>query len=285
MKFGMASATKRRREEEICDLEPCCEQIDCDRCWLPGEDGMVAYDGAVRATTSPIKKHRGQSDCAGSGCGQTGCTGCTLPDFPSPSLPHMDMVDELDPDAIRNIVKILAAESPFAQSLVRAAYQQRAQMSRSEATDFGPCKRGVEAVFSSRSERYSASGQGYSDVRSCIDTVGQQVGPQSSYDAKKSALEALHDISLSILRADGCRQAIEVKNEFERDDCIPQLMLQIVRSMSSDEQARVGAEYTPYGSTLVESLRYVHEKAVEQYTAGFYDLSLVLDMLDRNALG
>jgi hypothetical protein len=286
MRLDMASVSKRRRDEDEVDEEECdakgCQQIDCERCWSPGEYGRLDCDGGARSVVSPTKRHRGQTNCVGRDCQQLNCTSCYQPDLNIASqspIPYTEMVDQLDPKALREIVKLLAADSPSSQDLIRMVYEQGTCRSKVETANFRGYTADVAAIFSSRSERYSTYGKAYADVRACVNAIGQQVGPQSSYSIKKSALESLHDITLSILRAEACRQAIEVRREFERDDCIPQLMLQIVRSMSTEEQAKVGAEFTLYGSTLIKSLEYVHEKAVETYIAGFYDFSLVLEIL------
>lgn len=120
----------------------------------------------------------------------------------------------------------------------------------------------VDQIFWSRDARYTTPGMAYSDVRVCIDAIANCVGPGSSYNAKTDALEVLQDISLSILRADRPRQATETKARFAQDDCIPQLMLKIVQSMSGEERLRATGEATAQGSTLERSVQYVHEKAV-----------------------
>lgn len=140
----------------------------------------------------------------------------------------------------------------------------------------------VDQVFRSRSKRYTVPGTAYSEVKACIDGIAQHINPHSSYHAKFAALEALQDIALSILRADRSRQAKETRAHFAQDDCISQLMLNIIQSMSNEEKVQASEEATVQGSTLARSLQYVHEKAVEEYLAGFYDLSLVLEALKRN---
>lgn len=199
---------------------------------------------------------------------------------PRPSSSHLEMIARLDVDALRDIVNILAARSTDAQALVEIVYSRLIQ-----EVDLRRYAAEVDRVFSSRSDRYSIAGAAYSDVKSSLDALARQVGPQSSYDAKKSAVEALQDIAFSILRADRSRQAVEVRAQFEKDDCIPRLMLQIVQSMSEEERARISEEATVHGSTFAKGLQWAHEKAVEDYVAGFYDFSLVLESLSRNTGG
>ncbi|KAK9775112.1 hypothetical protein AB5N19_02158 [Seiridium cardinale] len=194
------------------------------------------------------------------------------------TISHDEMISRLDIKTLRDIVTFMAAESSDARALVKLAYLQNNQK-----TDLRRYALEVDQLFGSQSERHAVSGTAYSDVKSSIDKLANHVGPHSSYSTKKSALEALQDITFSILRADPSRQAIEVKEQFETDDCIPLLMLQIVRSMPSEERIRVSLEATVHGSTFVKALRYRHEKAIENYVAGFYDLSLVLESLSQSA--
>ncbi|KAI1867618.1 hypothetical protein JX265_007420 [Neoarthrinium moseri] len=186
-----------------------------------------------------------------------------------------DMVEVLDAETLRTIVNVLATQSSVAQSLVSVAYSQTLQ-----GIDFRNYAQRVDSIISGKSEQYSSPGSACAGVRACIAAIAVRVGPQSPFNTKRSALEALHDIALTVIRTDRSRQSIEVKREFEKDDCIVQLMLQIIQTMPMEERLGVGRGFTSYGSTLLDSIRYVHEKSVENYVAGFYDLALVLHALE-----
>ena len=193
------------------------------------------------------------------------------------------MMAQMDKEDLQRILAIIAAESPVAQAVIQAAYEQRMRMHQEETINFEHYKREIMSIFMCHNERYLVYGQAYSDVKACIDGIAQQLNPQSPYGTKKNAIEALQDISLTIIRADGRRHAVRVRTEFERDDCIPQLMLRILQSMSVDDRHQVGAEITSYGATLLKSLEFTHEQAVISYIAGFYDFSIVLDLLRGRA--
>lgn len=265
-----ATATiKRQRDED--------DAIDASGLLTPESSVGHVYMSATYSNKK-FKPGLGQH---GDDHAQSECSDETMSDISEPigpSIPHAEMISHLGIDVLRDIVKVLSARSTYAQDLVETAYSRVSQK-----PDVGRYAIEVEEIFGSRSKRYSVPGMAYADVKSSIAAVAEWVERQSSYDAKKSALDALQDIALSILRADRSRQAIEVRGQFEQDDCIPQLMLQIVRGMSVEERITVSGEMTIQGSTFARTLQYLHEKAVENYIAGFYDFAIVLDTLSDSA--
>lgn len=196
---------------------------------------------------------------------------------PGAPTTHVEMVAHLNTEVLQDIVTILARTSNDAQVLIELAYGRKY---REPNLQFLAAE--ADGIFGSRSGRYAIPGMAYADITSVINQLAHRLRPYSSYDMKKSGIEVLLDIALSILRADRSRQAKEVKLQFEKDDCIPQLMLQIIGTMSPGDRAALKAEPTGLGSDMVKSLQYVHEKAVEEYIAGFYDFALVLEVLSQD---
>ena len=121
-------------------------------------------------------------------------------------------------------------------------------------------------------------GTAYKNIKLIIEDLANHIGPQSSCDAKIDALIILGIIADTILHAGSTRQALEVKAAFERDDCVPQLMLQIIQTMPMDDLTRLNQD-TSYKKSFTSLIRSSHEKAVEDYVAGFYDFSLVLEAI------
>lgn len=123
-------------------------------------------------------------------------------------------------------------------------------------------------------------GTAYRNVKLVIEEIAHQVGPQSAFENKKNGLLALGGIASTILLSGPSRQVLEVKAQFETDGCIPQLMLQIIQSMTM-EDLRSLSEESMYGVNFYLQLRSSHERAVEDYVAGFYDFSLVLEAISQ----
>lgn len=121
-------------------------------------------------------------------------------------------------------------------------------------------------------------GTAYKNIKLIIEDLANHIGPQSSCDTKIDALIILGIIADTILHAGSTRQALEVKAAFERDDCIPQLMLQIIQTMPMDDLTRLDRA-TISKKSFTSLIRSSHEKAVEDYVAGFYDFSLVLEAI------
>ncbi|KAH6651636.1 hypothetical protein BKA67DRAFT_571447 [Truncatella angustata] len=267
MEANRAGAVKRNRDEE--------DGVDSFRAMTPES----SIDEAICSSTLDNKKRRTSANPHLEQIQVIGHADVAMVDpvvpLP-PAVPYAEMISRLNVDALRDIVATLAAGSNDARALVEIAYGRR-----NRQPDLGQYAVEVDEIFKSRGQRYAVSGVAYSDVKSCIEQLAQQVGPYSTYQTKKSALEALLDIAFSILRADRSRQAVEVKAQFEKDDCISQLMEQIARSMSAVERASVSEETTVHGATFARSLQFVHEKAVENYIAGFYDFALVLEVLSQ----
>ncbi|ETS84500.1 hypothetical protein PFICI_02525 [Pestalotiopsis fici W106-1] len=136
----------------------------------------------------------------------------------------------------------------------------------------------ISHIIEPRDQTSITPGTTYRNVKLAIEAIAHHVGPQSSSEIKTDALIVLRDVAAIILDARPTHQSLEVKAAFERDDCIPQLMLQILQTMSTEDIARLSQE-TTHGSNFASLLRAAHEKAVENYVAGFYDFSLVLEAI------
>lgn len=121
-------------------------------------------------------------------------------------------------------------------------------------------------------------GTAYRHVKLAIEGIAHQVGSESAFETKKNGLLALGAIASTILHSGPSRPALEVRAQFERDGCIPLLMLQIIQSMTLEELRSLGEE-SVYGANFYLQLRSSHERAVEYYVAGFYDFSLVLEAI------
>lgn len=119
-------------------------------------------------------------------------------------------------------------------------------------------------------------GTAYRNVKLIIGEIANQIELKGSHEIRKNGLFALGAIASTILFSGPSRQALEVKAQFERDGCIPQLMLQIIQSMALEELRSLGQE-SVYGVDFYLQSKSSHERAVEDYVAGFYDFSLVLE--------
>lgn len=281
----MATTVKRQRADEEYETNARVWGFD-EPLWSPYPDHNELGDAGLAgddASQSPNKKHRtsGSSAQAASPYMLSG-----LPDgSPSPpSLSATDMIAQLDVDSLRSLLTTWAVRSPVAHQVIRAEYNRSVL-----GLDLAVLAVEVQSLLllaaavpeTGMGEDYHA----YSAVRTRVDAVGEQVRPNAPFAVKRRALEALHDIALCILRAERTRRAVEVRRGFEQDDCIPRLMMRIVESMSPEERVSAAAECTTYGAPLLSGLQYVHNKAVEEYLAGFYDLGMVIEALGGVACG
>ncbi|KAK6223381.1 hypothetical protein LQW54_000499 [Pestalotiopsis sp. IQ-011] len=123
-------------------------------------------------------------------------------------------------------------------------------------------------------------GTAYKNVKLMIGEIAHRIELKGSHDVKKNGLLALEAIASTILLSGPSRQALEVRAQFERDGCIPLLMLQIVRSMTPEELASFG-QGSVDGFNFYLQMQSLHERAVEDYVAGFYDFSLVLEAIGQ----
>ncbi|KAH8682040.1 hypothetical protein BX600DRAFT_447663 [Xylariales sp. PMI_506] len=312
----MATINKRGRDEEeyhgYLGLPSPCE-MDCDDVEASTDTWMVQDVPLETAASKRLKfeLHTPKSTHASlSHPGDASLDGSSNLFPPTPGS-CADIVGQLDPDTLRAIVCTLAADSLHVQDVIKKAYEQQ-RVSQTmppppsppetepEAHVFPAYQAQVSQILSSGgSERWATErGSAHRDVRACVDAIGDRaalLAPCTGV-SKGAALEALHDIAVSVIRAgddegryrrvgggSGRGQAArEVRAEFERgDDCVPRQMLRIVESMAPAERLAAASSYTAYGSTLLRSIEWVHERAVESYLAGFYDLSQVLGALTR----
>ncbi|KAF2993722.1 hypothetical protein E8E14_001146 [Neopestalotiopsis sp. 37M] len=121
-------------------------------------------------------------------------------------------------------------------------------------------------------------GTAYKNIKLIIEDLANHIGPLSSSETKIDALIVLGTVANTIVYGSSTRQALEVKAAFERDDCIPQLMLQIIQILSVEDLTKLNEE-TSHEKNFASLIRSSHEKAVEDYVAGFYDFSLVLEAI------
>jgi hypothetical protein len=270
----MATAAKRQRVEEDWETNSAYDGHFDDSRWNPHTDNPAGGAAPARGTIpAGNKKHR--ADNAGDTPANLYVLGNLHCNPSSLSMSTVDMITQLDAESLRSLVAAWALHSPLAQQVIRVEYNRSVL-----GLDLKFVPMEAEAVLASGDNDSDAEPvRAYHDVRACVNTIGEQVKVQSSYNMKKRALEALHDIALSIFRAQRSRRAVEVRQGFEQDDCITQLMRRIVGSMSPEERAGAGVEYTTYGSTIRDGLRYIHRTAVEEHVAGFYDLGLVIEAL------
>lgn len=111
----------------------------------------------------------------------------------------------------------------------------------------------------SGSEQYDASFDAFSDIVSYIDAIGAEAVDESSFWTKVNALETLRKIAKTILLVNDTL-GHEVRKQFQHDGCLPYLMLEIVQSMTTQEQRSAGASTDSKGS-LTEKVRWVHKEA------------------------
>ncbi|KAI0141956.1 hypothetical protein BJ166DRAFT_540433 [Pestalotiopsis sp. NC0098] len=138
----------------------------------------------------------------------------------------------------------------------------------------------VSRILDPGQQENALPGTAYRNVKLAIEGIAHQVGPQRAFETKKNGLLALGAIASTILHSGPSRPALEVRAQFERDGCIPLLMLQVIQSMTM-EDLRSLSEESIYGGNFYLQLRSSHERAVEDYVAGFYDFSLVLEAISQ----
>ncbi|KAJ8119647.1 hypothetical protein O1611_g10562 [Lasiodiplodia mahajangana] len=134
----------------------------------------------------------------------------------------------------------------------------------------------------SGSKQFEASFDARSDVVACINSIGDETHPQSSYGTKLSAIETLRKIAKTILLAEDTLGS-EVRKEFQHETCLSDIMLRVAESMSPEEQRCAGANTDAKGS-LATKLRWVCDEAKSYCLEGFDGLRDVLALIEPRDL-
>lgn len=107
------------------------------------------------------------------------------------------------------------------------------------------------------SKQYGLAGDVIQDVKDSLETIGNEVRPISSWETKRSAMETLRKITRVILDSSGVI-ADEIKKDFRYDSSVNKAFLKVVRTMSTEERARmckVDDGTGPFSDRLVDTVR------------------------------
>ncbi|KAI0096025.1 hypothetical protein GGR51DRAFT_544455 [Nemania sp. FL0031] len=271
----MSRPNKRTRQEINCD--GCgCGKSECISCYEPPSDTQsINFSSVPSESSSYFASPYGR------------------PPLPAPptttATPVVDynyMISQLDENIVRYIVATLAPVSPGVQAVVASAYNEKMQIIQTQVIDFDEYSKEAWHILNtssytegSGSKQFEASFDARSDVIACIDAIGEETPPESSYGTKLSAIETLRKIAKTILLAEDTLGS-EVRKAFQDETCLGDIMVRIAESMTPEEQRRAGAKTDAKGS-LATKLRWVCDEAKSYCLGGFDGLRDVLALIEQ----
>ncbi|KAI8625027.1 hypothetical protein F5Y19DRAFT_280159 [Xylariaceae sp. FL1651] len=281
----MSRPAKRIKRDE-CEGHGC-GQVECISCCPSGLDDITTCKQVVKESPSRYQTMVTRKPSV-------------APSFPPPPPPlpppsqlppppiarpsYEYLISQLDDQTVRHMLASLAVTSPYAQAAITSAYEKKMRVFRESVIDFDSYSKDAWHVLNTSaytrgrgSRQFEAAADAFSEVSACVEAIGQQTHPMSSYETKLSAVTTLRKIAKTVLLA-GDTLGREIRVMFQDDDCLADTMLAIVQSMTSEEQRRAGATADEKGS-LADKVRWVCDKAESYCINGFDMLNDVLALL------
>lgn len=161
-----------------------------------------------------------------------------------PASHVLTLINYLPSQIVYNALKTTAAAHKDVVELVSSEHARIVAAERAKVIDFDHYSKSAWKVTNvtysrlSGSKQYDASFDAASSVQDDIKAIGKAATPHASYGPKKSALETLRKIGKTIALSTGTI-GHEVQKQFQWDHYLERTMLQIAKSMTDEEQAKM----------------------------------------------
>jgi hypothetical protein len=161
-----------------------------------------------------------------------------------PTSHVLTLIDGLPREIVYQALKSAAAAHKDVAELVLSQHARIVATERAKVIDFDHYSKSAWKVINvtysrlSGSKQYEASFDAASSVQDDIKAIGKAATAHASYGTKKSALETLRKIGKTIALSTGT-VGHEVQKQFQWDNSLEKTMLQIAKSMTEEEQAKM----------------------------------------------